>query len=262
MASFRAIPIPWPLLGAMVKREFQSRYAGSVLGVYWAFIQPFLTVAVYFLVFDIVFSMRMGDNAPTQRVGTYLVVGALPWLAFCESLSRGSTSLVEAGNILQKNALPPMLFVLRSVLASGLTFVPMMGLLAILYVLLTGHWETLWVMPFVILLQWVISYLCAHILAILTAASRDTTQLLSFVLSLGIYISPVLFPLSLFPEDWRWLLFINPMTSLVMSYQAILLSGELPDLHLWGAGFIWLMLLACVLNVLIKRSHEELVDWL
>src|SRR5450756_3046974 len=76
------------LLWVMTRRELASRYAGSVAGVLWAYLQPLLTVGAYFLVFDIVFAMRMGANAPTTRVGTYLVVGSLPWLAFCESLSR------------------------------------------------------------------------------------------------------------------------------------------------------------------------------
>ena len=250
------------LLWVMTRRELAVRYAGSAAGVAWAFLQPVLTIAAYFLVFDIVFAMRMGDNAPTARVGTYLVVGSLPWLAFCESLSRGSASLVDAGTLLQKNALPPVLFVARSVLAGFVVFAPLMVLLAVGYAAAYGvAWAHL-ALPLLMLLQCLLAFLLAYLLAILAAAVRDTLQLLAFVLSVGIFLSPILFPITLFPQDWRWLLFANPMTALVLGYQSILLKGVWPDWTLWAVALSWVLLLAIALDALVKRSRDELVDWL
>jgi len=105
-------------------------------------------------------------------------------------------------------------------------------------------------------------FLLAHTLAIVAAAVRDTVQVLSFALSVGIYLSPILFPLSLFPQAWRWVLFANPMTALVLGYQSILLQGQWPALAVWGVTMVWLLALALLLNVLIRRSRDELVDWL
>lgn len=246
----------------MTRRELASRYAGSAAGVMWAYLQPILTIAAYFLVFDIVFAMRMGNNAPTSRVGTYLVVGTLPWLSFCESLSRGANSLVDAGGLLQKNALPPVLFVARSVLAGWVVFVPLMVLLTLAYLPVSGFGWALLVIPLLLLLQGMLAFLLAHLLAILAAAVRDTVQILSFVLSVGIFLSPIFFPLSMFPEEWRWLLFANPMTALVLGYQSVLLQGLWPDLTLWAVSLGWLLMLALLLNGLIARSRDELVDWL
>ena len=246
----------------MVKREMQSRYAGSALGTLWAYVQPMLTVVVYFLVFDVVFAMRLGPDAPVQRMGTYLVVGALPWLAFSEGVSRGASSIIDAANILQKNALSPTLFVLRSVLATWLAFMPIMILMAVLYGLLTGHWQALWVLPILLIIQLSLMYISAHILALFTAATRDTTQIVSFVLGIGIYLSPVLFPLSMFPVQWQWVLFINPMSSLVLAYQQVMLEGLVPSGYLWCIMAVWLIGLAVVLKALKANSQDELVDWL
>lgn len=250
------------LLWVMTRRELARRYAGSAVGVLWAYVQPMLTVAAYFLVFDVVFGMRMDAHAPTGRVGTYLVVGALPWLAFCESVSRGASSLVDVGGLLQKNALPPVLFVAQSVVAGQVVFAPLMVLLTLAYLPLSGLNGALLALPLLLALQGLLAYLLAHVLAILTAALRDTLQVLSFMLSVGIYLSPVLFPLSLFPAAWRWVLFVNPMSALVLGYQSVLLKGEWPELYLWGVAVIWLGILALLLNVLIKHSRDELVDWL
>lgn len=246
----------------MTKREMRSRYAGSMLGALWAYVQPLLTVAVYFLVFDVVFAMRMGENAPVQRLGTYLVVGALPWLAFADALSRAATSLVDAANVLQKNALAPTLFVMSSVLASWLAFMPVMVLLALLYGFMTGHWRACTALPLLLFLQLLLSYLCGHVLALLTAATRDTTQVLAFVLGVGIFLSPVLFPLTLFPENWRWALYLNPMSSWVLGYQQVMLSGQWPSLNLWVFMTCWLLLATAVLVWLKHNSREEWVDWL
>lgn len=246
----------------MTRRELSSRYAGSAAGVLWAYLQPLLTVAAYFLVFDVVFSMRMGHDAPTARVGTYLVVGALPWLMFCESLSRGASSLVDAGGLLQKNALPPVLFVARSVLAGWVVFVPLMVLLTVGYLPVSGLTWALLAVPLLLLLQGALVFVFAYTLAILAAAVRDTVQVVSFALSVGIYLSPILFPLSLFPAAWRWVLFANPMTALVMGYQAVLLQGTWPAWNLWMVTLVWVVLVALLLNVLIRRSRDELVDWL
>lgn len=250
------------LLRVMTQRELASRYAGSAAGVLWAYLQPLLTVGAYVLVFDIVFAMRMGVNAPTTRVGIYLVVGSLPWLAFCESLARGASSLVDAGSLLQKNALPPVLFVARSVLAGWVVFVPLMVLLTIAYLPVSGFGWALLAMPLLLLLQGALAFLLAHMLAIFAAAVRDTTQILGFLLSVGIYLSPVFFPLSMFPDEWRWLLFVNPMTAFVMAYQSVLLQGLWPALTLWVVALGWLLVLALLLNGLIKRSRDQLVDWL
>jgi lipopolysaccharide transport system permease protein len=250
------------LLWVMTRRELASRYAGSAMGMVWAYLQPVLMVGAYFLVFDVVFSMRMGENAPTARVGTYLVVGALPWLAFCESLSRGASSLVDAGSLLQKNALPPALFVARSVLAGWVVFVPLMMVLTLLYLPLSGLTPALLAIPLLLLLQGALALLLAYVLAILAAAVRDTTQVLAFFLSVGIYLSPVLFPISLFPQTWRWVLYANPMSALVMGYQAVLLQGQWPDPTLWLVTAGWLLALTLALNVLVRRSRDELVDWL
>ncbi|MDP3520564.1 MAG: ABC transporter permease [Hydrogenophaga sp.] len=251
-----------PLLWVMVRRELQARVAGSALGLIWVYLQPLLTVAVYFLVFDLVFAMKLGANAPSERVGTYLVVGALPWLAFAEGLTRGAGSLVEAGHLLQKNPLPPGLFVLRSVGAGLVVFAPVLFLVTLLYGYLNGIGWALLALPVLFVVQGVMTALLAWILAIFTAAARDTLQLLTFALQLGIFLSPVLFVITMFPEAWRWVLYLNPMTPLVMGYQSVLLSLQWPDWTTWVGSGVWVALLATCLSLFVRNSRDQLVDWL
>ena len=260
--DLRAVWSSRSLVWVLTRREVAARHAGTAAGIVWLYLQPLLLVAAYYLVFDVVFSMRLGEGAPARAVGTYLIVGALPWMAFCDGVSRGMNSLLDAGGLLQKNPLPPVLFVVRSVLASAVVFTPLLVLVAAIYAPLHGFALPVAALVPLLLLQWVMCVLLAHLLAIMAVALRDTVQLVGFLLSVGIYLSPVLFPMVLFPERWRWVLWLNPMTPLVLGYQQVLLQGAWPLPAVWGVSLAWLVVLAVVLNVLLKRSRDELVDWL
>jgi len=189
-------------------------------------------------------------------------LGALPWMAFCDATARGMNALVEAGGILQKNALAPALFPLRAVLASALIFGPLLALVAFIYCVLLGWHAAVLALPALLAGQLALCAVLAYALAILTAALRDIGQMVTFFLSVGIYLSPILFPLALFPERWRWLLWLNPMTAPVLGYQSVLLHGAWPPFSTWIVLLAWLILLALLLDILVRRSRDQLVDWL
>ena len=250
------------LLAAMTRREMAARFAGSAGGLVWLWLPPLLTVAAYFLVFDVVFGMRLGAGAPTPRVGTYLIVGMLAWMAFADAIQRGMMSLLEAGGMLQKNPLPPALFPARSVLASVVVFGPLLALLVPLYAGAHGFKAGVFSVPVLVLLQSLLSFLLSYLLAILAAALRDVVQLVGVLLSLGVFLSPVLFPPTMFPEGWRWLLWLNPMTAPILGYQSALLQGQWPPLAVWLGLGAWIAVAAVLLALALARSRDQLVDWL
>lgn len=257
-ALWRARALVWVL----TRRELAARHQGTALGMVWPYLQPLLTVAAYYLVFDVVFGMRLGDHAPTRAVGAFLIVGALPWMAFCDAIQRGMTSLIDAGGLLHKNPLPPVLFPVRAVLASAMIYWPLILLVALAYIPAQGlRTAQLALLPLLVL-QLLLCLLMAYMLAILAAALRDVAQFVGFALSVGIYLSPILFPIALFPEKWRWLLWLNPMTALVQGYQQVLLVGAWPPVSVWLITLGWVALLTVVLNLLVARSRDQLVDWL
>jgi lipopolysaccharide transport system permease protein len=250
------------LLRTLVRREIAARHAGTAAGALWSYIQPLLTVAVYYLVFDIVFAMRLGEQAPVRAVGTFLIVGSLPWMAFCEFLNRGMTSLVDAGGLLQKNALPPVLCPVRSVLASSVVYGPLILALVPLYGAHHQYQSALLALPVLMLLQTLLALFMAYLLAIFAAALRDTVQVVGFLLSLGVFISPILFPVSQFPENWRWALWVNPITPFVLAYQSVFLQGQWPPLAHWGVMLLWVLGCGALLSLVLGRSRDHLVDWL
>lgn len=258
VALWRSRKLAWVL----ARREISARHAGSIGGIVWAYVQPLLTMAAYYLVFDVVFAMRLGEGAPTRAVGAFLVVGALPWMAFCDAIGRAMNSLIDAGDILKKNPLPPVLFPARTVLASTVIYAPLMVLVAIAYAPLHRFSAALLGMLPLLALQVALSVVLGYLLAVFAAALRDTIQVVAFLLSVGIFLSPVLFPVTMFPQAWRWVLWLNPMTAPITGYQAILLQGRWPDPVTWLVMGIWLIVLSLMLDVVVRRSRDQLVDWL
>lgn len=249
---------------ALTRHDIRSRYAGSALGAVWAYLQPLLVVACYVLVFDIVFSLRAQHANGNVRLGAYLVAGALPWLTFTEGLGRGASSLLEAGSLLQKNNLPVGVFVLRTALSAVVVYVPLMVAVACGFAYAVGSYASpAWAaLPLLLLLHFLLIFILAYIGALLAAASRDVLQVLSFSLAVGIYLSPVLFPMELFPQDWRWVLYANPMTGIVLGYQDLLLAGRWPALITWVSTTVWLLVGGALLTRLLRNSKDQIRDWL
>lgn len=250
------------LLVMMVKRELQARYAGSAAGLAWAYAQPLLTMAAYYLMFDVVFKSKLSEGAPTRAVGAFLIVGIVPWMFFCEAVSRSMASVVESAGMLQKNPLPVALFPARAVLAAGVVYLPLFLVMIPAYYTLHNGGCGLLLLPVLLLLQLVFMFLLGYLLAILAAAMRDVLQAVQFCLTVGIFASPVMFPASMFPASLHWVLWLNPMTSFVEAYQSILLTGAFPALDCWLVIGGWMLLVSLVLDRALRYSSEQLVDWL
>lgn len=233
-----------------------------MLGLAWLYLQPLGMLAAYFLLFDVVFGMRLGEEAGATRMGVYLVVGMSVWLAFSDNVVRGQASIVESGGLLQKSALPLALFPARATLASVLVFAPFFLFLLIWAFVRNGPVPALVALPLVFALQTVFFFFLVYLLALLVAAMRDAQQVVIFGLSVGMFCSPVLYPVSFVPEAFRWLLWLNPMTPFVLAWQELVLSGQLPASQLWMAMVAWVSIAAAFLTMFLKRAREQVVDWL
>ncbi|MCB1954244.1 MAG: ABC transporter permease [Rhodocyclaceae bacterium] len=250
------------LLAMMVRRELAARHAGAALGPVWLYAQPILMLGAYYLLFDIVLGARLSGSAPSRGMGIFLIAGMLPWMAFTDALSRSMTSLVDAGPLLQKNPLPPALFPLRTVLSSAVTFAPLMLAVVLGYIPYHGLAVPVLLLPLVIVIEFVTCFLLGYLLAILVAAMRDVQQIVGFLISVGLFLTPILFSFDMFPQAMRWILWLNPMTPIVLAFQSLLLHGQMPEPAVWIAMGLWLALPTLLLDLVLRRSSEQLLDWI
>lgn len=250
------------LLVMLARREIATRFVGSALGVVWLYAQPLLTVAAYYLLFDVIFQARVGEGASSRPVGTHMVAGIVPWMAFMDAVSRGMGSIIQEAGLLQKTPLPPILFPARVVLASAVTYLPLFLLLGLAYGYVVGPGAPLLALPVLALGLFALAFLLSYCLALMSAAMRDVQQVVGLLLTLGIFASPVLYPVAMFPEELRWLLWVNPMTPVILGFQDVLLDGLWPQPVVWLVIAAWLAGLALLLDRMVRNSRDQLVDWL
>lgn len=262
LSDFKLILDARRLLATLVRRELAARHAGSALGFIWMYLQPLALLAAYFFLFDYVLGVRLGASSPTERMGYYLVVGMIPWMAFSDAIGRGASSLTEAGALLQKNALPLGLFPAKVALSSAVVFVPFFILLLGWMVMRHGLVPALLAVPMLVLLQCSLSFLLGYWLALMVAAMRDVQQIVTFALSIGLFCSPVLYPPSALPEAFRVVLWFNPATPFVLAWQQVVIGGVMPVASLWLVMLAWCGVIALVLSVSLARTREQVVDWL
>lgn len=248
------------LLRSLTVRDLRARFIGSAAGLAWAVIQPLLLILGYLFLFDVVFGIRLPPEVTgTERFSHFLIVGILPWFLFADGVGRGAASLVDNGSLLQKSALPLILFPARAVFASALAFSPIVLLAA---VALHSAAATLPLLLPWLLLQVLMMMGLALTFAVLTAALRDVGQMLGVILSAGMIFAPIFYPLSQVPAAFQTFLWLNPMTPFILGYQSMVLLGTPPPLAVVAGACAWTALALLAGALLLRRAQEDLVDWL
>ena len=214
------------LLKELVQRDFQARYAGSLLGFLWPFLLPLWQLLLFSFVFSTVLKIPLTGER-TDNFALFLFCGLLPWMAINEGVTRSATAITDNANLVKNvNFQPEILvasIVLGALLQAGVALAVFLVILAILGKLSLGGLPILAVaLPLQIALTLGLGMLlcCIHTLF------RDTAQLLSMAMMGWFYLTPVVYPRSLVPprfQDWiQW----NPLTTLVGLYRRALLAGE------------------------------------
>ncbi|HEX2254273.1 MAG TPA: ABC transporter permease [Thermoanaerobaculia bacterium] len=215
------------LLRQLVRRDFQGRYAGSVLGFVWSFVQPLWLLVLFGFVFGTVMRISpLGER--TEHFAVFLFCGLLPWMAFHEGAQRGATAITDNAPLVKKLSFPSEILVLAVALAALLH--EAIALVVFMIMLIALGDLTVVSLPLLLLavpLQLALTVGLALLLAAVNVFFRDTAQIVGLVFNGWFYLTPIVYPLALVPEAYRPLIALNPLTALVELYRQALLGGRL-----------------------------------
>lgn len=227
------------LLKALVGRNLEARYKGSILGNLWPLINQLIQLLIYTYVFSIVLKVKLSlrglpDNDFT--FGLWLFAGLLPWTAFSNGLLQATVAVVEQPNLVKKVVFPLALLPLVPICA---TFVESMIGLATLLVMVAFTTKslpsTLVLLPLVWIPQLLLAMGLGYLTSALTVFLRDIPQTLGVALNFWFYLTPIIYPASAIPAEWRqWILWLNPMTTIAELYRDIILTGTINHQTEWG----------------------------
>ncbi len=209
------------LIQSLVARELKARYRGSVLGFFWSFINPLLLLLVYSFVFTYVM------QAPPQGTDPYplfMFCGLLPWTWFASSLTESSGVLISGGNLIKKVLFPAEILPIVTVTANMIHFFLALPILVIFLIWFKAPLTVpeLLFFPLVVAVQFVFTLACALILSALTVHFRDIRDILSNLLTLWFFATPIIYSYKYAPALARRFMNFNPFAHLAISYQEIL----------------------------------------
>lgn len=212
------------LLYFLAWRDIKVRYKQTVVGIGWAVIQPVVTVLVFSLIFGGL--ARIPSNGLPYPI--FLYAAMLPWSLFATGLTAGSTSLVANQRLVTKVYFPRLILPVAAVLASLVDF----GIAFAVFIILMLYFGILPTIAIVTLPLFIAVTLFSAVgiacwLSAIDARYRDVRHTLPFLTQLWYFATPIVYPLSFIPQDWRWILGLNPMTGVVEGFRWALLGQPL-----------------------------------
>lgn len=233
----------WVLWRYWMLREFKTRYAGSVLGLAWAFVQPLASLAIFYVLFGLVLAVRVPGLDVNNGYLLHLLAGLAVWLPFTDAVGRGVGSLAAYEDFLRKQPMPAE--ILPAVSVGGSLLVLAIGY-ALLLALSVGQGVgpfASWVwLPLLVLAQIALTFGLTLVLSMAHFLWRDVGSTVGFALQLGFYLTPIVYPLAQVPERFHLWFLLNPVACLVLAVQSVVLHMPVPQGTLWALTF-WVLLL-------------------
>ncbi|MEZ6194197.1 MAG: ABC transporter permease [Planctomycetota bacterium] len=249
------------MLVSFTRRDLRQRYVGSVLGWPWPFIQPIITLAVYYLVFNVLLDQRfpkvlrddiaerLGEDPDSTRVGSVLVVllctGLIPWMMTAEYVMRSANVILESGNLVKKMAFPTELLPVSLLGSYLLNMTILFGVFLALTWIFTPFMSPLWwLFPVVVLCHALLVLGLGYLLATANVFVRDVSQLLPIVVNLTFFLTPIVYVREILvdetgtPRPWVAIFDWNPFAHLVELYRWVLvIPAEVRVRAAPGGGF-------------------------
>lgn len=250
------------LIKALVTREVLGRYSGSVVGILWSFFNPALMLFVYTFVFSVVFKARWGVGSGSKtEFALVLFSGLLVFNLFAEVISRAPGLILSNTNYVKKVVFP--LETLPLVALGAAVFHAFVSLLVWLlaYSSLFGlpH-PTVLLIPFVItpLLLFIVGL--AWALASLGVFLRDVSQFIGIIITGLMFLSPIFYPLTALPQEYRQMLLFNPLTPAIEMVRDVLYWGRVPDMVVLSIYYLVTAFIAWLGFAWFQKTRKGFAD--
>ncbi|MEZ2738508.1 ABC transporter permease [Comamonas jiangduensis] len=250
------------LMKTSAKREVLGRYRGSVIGIFWSFLNPLLMLAVYTVVFSVVFKARWGVGSESKtEFALVLFAGLIIFNIFAECINRAPGLIISNVNYVKKIVYPleilPAITLLSAMFHALISF----SVWFLAHALFFGvpHATALF-LPFVILPFLMFIMGLSWGLASLGVYLRDVSQIIGVITSVLMFMSPIFYPASSLPEKYRVLLYINPLTPVIEMTRDVLYWGKLPSLYVLGAYWVITALIAWLGFAWFQKTRKGFSD--
>lgn len=239
------------LLKSNVRKEIRGKYKGSFLGVLWSFVNPLLMTLVY----AIVFPFLLKSSQPHYT--TFIVIAIIPWTWFTYTIFSGVNTIVVNGGIIKKVYFPREILPI-SIVTSGLINFLISCIVIALFLLFSGigfSFNILY-LPLIVIVQYILQLGLILMASSIDVYIRDAEYIINFFVQMLFYATPVLYSIDMFPEQFRWILRLNPMATIIESYRNIFYYKTAPNFGMLAITFV-VSFVIFIIGVLIFKKLEK-----
>jgi lipopolysaccharide transport system permease protein len=250
------------LIKASTKREVLGRYRGSFLGLLWSFFTPLFMLAVFTFVFSVIFQARWGGGSGSKtEFALLLFAGLLVFNLFAECINRSPGLILANVNYVKKVVFPleilPVVGLLTGLFHTLISFSVWMLFYIIFFGMphLTVLYLPLVLLPFCFLLLGL-----SWALASLGVFLRDVSQVIGVMTTALMFLSPIFYPVTAFPQDYRFVLYLNPITTVVEQARNVLFWGQVPDFVMLGVYWLATLAMAWLGFAWFQKTRKGFAD--
>lgn len=240
------------LLLYLVKSGLKAEHRDSYLGYFWWLLDPLLNVVVYYFLVSVILG-RGGEN-----FAVYLVIGLVVWRWISTTVNTSSKSILKYTSIINQVYLPKSIFPLSFTFTQLFNFgfgIVVIGIFLMIFGIMPG-WQVV-LLPVIILVQLIFLIAISLILAYVTVFIRDMDHLLTHVTRVLFYSSPIIWEGGRLPDEYSWIVDINPVAIIITSYRDVLMFNSLPNLtSLLIIGVVSLIVSVLALYYYSKNEHK------
>ena len=243
----------WFLIRELAWTDFKLRYNSLALGYFWSLLHPFLIFGVYYLVFSVFAKIGGVPHYPL-----YLLLGIILWNYFAESSSNGMQSMQFKASLISNIYLPKSVILIASNFTSLLTLSLNLGVFALFFALSSKRPAAAVGFFLVFLLELIIlSFAASLLLSSYFLKFRDLYYLWGVALQIGFWLTPIIYPVELVPERFRWLILLNPLARIIQDARSAVLGLAPPPLrhHLVSLAMVAAALVLGI-AVFVRRSSR------
>lgn len=216
------------LLRLFIVNDLRSRYTGSVSGIYWSIINPLLMILIYTFVFSVILRIEFHKGSGTLNFAFYLICGMLPWLSIQDSILRSTTSIVENSDLVKRARFPASVLPIHIVLSNLITMLIGLALLIIILLLLGNQIKITILQIFLLLIPQLIFTLgLSWMFSSIYVFVRDIQPFIGNFVLLWMFLTPVFYPSTIFPQKYEIFLILNPAAHIVNLYREVIMKGNI-----------------------------------
>lgn len=249
------------LIWDLAKNDFKTKYAGSFLGIVWAFVQPVITVVVYWVVFQYGLKISM-ENTDIPYV-LWFMGGMVPWLFFSDCLGNGSNCLKEYNYLVKKVLFPIQILPVVKLVSAFLVHLVFLVFLMIVSIVYNMFFSIhLFELIYFVFCLSIYSCVCIFFSSAVVVFFKDFGQIISIVLQIGMWATPILWDFHRIPEQFLWIMECNPLFYIVEGYRSAFFGGEGIYPSPFRFWFFWIFIICALVGslVMFRRLEKHFAD--